>query len=154
MSVIQGKKASPLLLLLFLIAIAVSISLSKTSLDNRTHLTQVEEKEEDNSKSIDAIEIYKVNPHKQSSIINHWYFRDSESLKIIESILKNESSKSTSAPPIEAEYKIILSYNNSEIAVYPLWLENKSDNAIIESESYKLITSSGTEKLKALIASP
>ncbi len=154
MSITYRKKTSPLLLLLFLSILACSIFISKAGLNKTDTAQKTEDKSQENSKSIESIEIYKVDTNKESSIIDHWYFRDSESLETIKSILKKECEKTTTVPPVKAEYKIILSYNNSEIEVYPLWIEDNSDNAIFENEKYNLISTSGTAKLKALMISP
>lgn len=154
MSIAKKEKTSPLLILLFFIIIAASIFFPKAGLNKTDTLKKTEDKNQKNSKSIEAIEIYKIAPNKESSIIDHWYFRDSTSLEIIKSILKMESENTNAAPPLKAEYKIILSYNNTEIDVYPLWLEANSENAIFENEEYNLISISGTEKLKALMISP
>ncbi|WP_426350697.1 hypothetical protein ACPWSR_05490 [Alloiococcus sp. CFN-8] len=150
----KKKKTSPLLILLLFLMIATSIFYTSTGIDKTNSLKKTEGKGEKNSISIEAIEIYKFNPNKEASIIDHWYFRDASSLELIKSILKKEATKTNTVPPIKAEYKIILSYSNKEIDSYTLWLEENSENAVFEREDYNLISKAGTKKLKALMIYP
>ncbi|MGM9973979.1 MAG: hypothetical protein ACI33K_08070 [Clostridiaceae bacterium] len=154
MSIDKKEKTSPLLILLFFLIISAAIFFTSTDIYKSNTLKKTEDKSENNGKSIEAVEIYKFDVNKEASIIDHWYFRDSESLDIIKSILKKEATKTKSAPPLKAEYKIILSYNNTEIEVYPLWLEANSQNAVFENEEYNIISKTGTENLKSLMISP
>ena len=154
MSVHKKEIASPLSILLFFLIISAAIFYTNTDINKNISLKNTEDKSKNTSKSIEAIEIYKFDANKETSITDHWYFRDSESLDIIKSIFKKETTKTNSAPPLKAEYKIILSYSNAEIEVYPLWLEANSQNAVFENEEYSLISKTGTEKLKSLMIYP
>ena len=154
MSIAKKEKTSPLLIFLLFLMIAASIYYINTGIDKTNSLKKTEDKSEKNNKSIEAVEIYKLDSNKEASIIDHWYFRDASSLEIIKSILKKEATKTNTVPAIKAEYKIILSYNNTEIEVYPLWLEDNSENAVFEKEDYNLISKAGTKKLKSLMISP
>ncbi len=146
----KNKKA--LIVLLFLITVALSILPSSLSSKNNVqNINTVSDIKTHLFEDIEAVEIYKFNPYKETSLLNHWYFREEEDIKLILSILYKGSSKASSPPTEKLQYKIFLNFQDGTREIYPLWLNETSKKSMFFQEDYKLIDEEHSSKLKKLM---